>query len=54
MSKALLAIWNILQNSNIFNKSREIALVVHFGNEKVTQFLGFPPISVSYLGEAAK
>ena len=49
MSQALLAFWNILQNSNIFNRSRETVLVMPFGDEKVTQFSGFPPTLVSYL-----
>ena len=49
MSQALLAIKNILQNSNIFNRFRETVLVMPFGDEKVTQFSGFPPTSVSYL-----
>ena len=47
--QALLAIWNILQNSNIFNRSRQTVLVMPYGDEKVTQFSGFPPTSVSYL-----
>ena len=49
MSQSLLAFQNILQNSNIFNKCRETVLVMPFGDEKVTQFSGFPPTSVSYL-----
>ena len=49
MSHALLAIQNILQNSNIFILSRETVLFKPFGKKKVTQFSGFPPISVSYL-----
>ena len=49
MSQALLAIQNILHNFNIFNRSRETVLVMPFGDEKVTQFSGFPPTSVSYL-----
>ena len=49
MLQALLAIWNILQNSNVFNRSQETVLVMPFGNEKMTQFSGFPPTSVSYL-----
>ena len=44
MSQALLAIYNILQNSNIFNRSRETVLVMPFGDEKVTQFEGFPSL----------
>ena len=43
MSQALLAIYNILQNSNIFNRSRETVLVMPFSDEKVRQFSGFPP-----------
>ena len=39
----------MLQNSNIFNRSREPAFVMPFGDEKVTHFSGFPPTSVSYL-----
>ena len=49
MSHALLAIQNILQNSNIFNRSRERVLFTLFGDKKVTQFSGFLPTSVSYL-----
>ena len=49
MSHALLAIRNILQNSNIFILSRETVLFTPFGKKKVTQFSGFPPTSVSYL-----
>ena len=49
MSYALLAIQNTLQNSNIFIRSRETVLFTLFGKKKVTQFSGFPPISVSYL-----
>ena len=50
MSQALLAIQNILQNSNIFNRSQETVLVMPFGDKKVTQFSGFlRPTSVSYL-----
>ena len=48
MSHALLAIQNILQNSNIFILSREAVLFTPFGKKKVTQFSGFPPTSVSY------
>ena len=40
MSQALLAIQNILQNSNIFNRSRETVLFTPFGVKKVTQFPG--------------
>ena len=46
MSQALFAIQNILQNSNIFDRSRETVLFTPFGNTKGT---GFPPTSVSYL-----
>ena len=49
MSQALLAIQNILQNSNICNASRETVLFTPFGDKKVTQFSGFLPTSVSYL-----
>ena len=49
MSQAFLPIRNILQNLNIFNRSGETVLVIPFGDEKVTQFSGFPPTSVSYL-----
>ena len=49
MSQSLLAIQNILQNSNIFNRSRETVLFTPFGDKKVTQFSGFLPTSVSYL-----
>ena len=49
MSQALLAIQNILQNSNIFNRSRETVLFTSFGDKRVTQFSGFLPTSVSYL-----
>ena len=52
MSQALLAIQNILQNSNIFNRSRETILFMPFGDEKVTQFSGFLPTSVSHLKDA--
>ena len=38
MSQALLAISNILQNSNIFKKSGETVHVMPFGDEKVTVF----------------
>ena len=49
MSHALLAVQNILQNSNIFIGSRETVLFTSFGKKKVTQFSGLPPTSVSYL-----
>ena len=49
MSDALLAIQNILKNSNIFIGSRETVLFTPFGSENVTQFSGLPPTSVSYL-----
>ena len=49
MSQPLLAIQNILQNSNIFDKSRETVLFTPFGDKKVTQFSGFLATSVSYL-----
>ena len=49
MSHALLAIQNILQNSNIFIGSRETVLFTPFSKKKVTQFSGVPPTSVSYL-----
>ena len=49
MSQALLAIQNILQNSNIFYRSRETVLFTPFsGGKKVTHFSGFLPTSVSY------
>ena len=51
MSQALLAVQNILQNSNIFSRSRETVLSMLFGDKKVTQFSGFLPTSVSYLEE---
>ena len=57
MSQALLAIQNILQNSNIFNRSRETVLFTPFGDKIVTKFSGFLPTSVSYLkatGEICK
>ena len=34
MSEALLAIQNILQNSNIFNRSRETVLFTPFDDKK--------------------
>ena len=49
MSQALLAIQNILQNSDIFNRFQETVLSVPFDDKKVTQFSGFLPNSVSYL-----
>ena len=49
MSHALLAIQNILRNSNIFTGSRETVFFTPFGKKKVTQFSGLPPTSVSYL-----
>ena len=50
MSQALsLAIQNILQNSDIFNRSRETVLFTPFGDKKVTQVSGFLPTSVSYV-----
>ena len=49
MWQALLAIQNILQNSNIFNRSGEKVLFTPFDDKKVTQFSGFLPTSVSYL-----
>ena len=49
MSHALLAIQNILQNSNIFIGSRETVFFTSFGKKKVTQFSGLPPTSVNYL-----
>ena len=36
MSQALLAIQNILQNSNILNTSRETFFFTPFGDKKVT------------------
>ena len=38
MLQALLAIQNILKNTNIFNKSREIVFFMTFGDKKVTIF----------------
>ena len=49
MSHALLAIQNILPNSNIFIGSRETVLFMPFGKKKVTQVSGLLPASVSYL-----
>ena len=49
MLHALLAIQNILQNSNIFNRSQETVHFTPFSDKKVTQFSGFLPTSVSYL-----
>ena len=49
MSHALLAIQNILQNSDIFNRSPETVLFTPFSDTKVTQFSGFLSTSVSYL-----
>ena len=51
MSHALLAIQNILQNSNIFIGSRETVLFMPFGKKKVTQFSGLSPTLVSYLND---
>ena len=51
MSQALLAIQNILQNSNIFDRSLETFLFTPLNDKKVAQFSGFPPTSVSYLKE---
>ena len=48
MSQTLLAIQNILQNSNIFYRSRETVFYAPFGDKTVTQFSGFLPTSVSY------
>ena len=44
MSQALLAIQNILQNSDIFNRSQETVFLTPFGDKKVTQFSGFCPL----------
>ena len=49
MSQALLAIHNILQNSKIFDRSRETLLFTPFDDKKLTQFSGFPPTSVSHI-----
>ena len=49
MSHALLAIQNILQDSNIFIGSRETVFFTSFGSKIVTQFSGLRPTSVSYL-----
>ena len=53
MSLALLAIQNILQNSNIFDRSQETVLFTPFGDGKVTQFSDFLPTAVSYLNKDA-
>ena len=53
MSHALLAIQNILQNLNIFYRSRETVLFMRFGDKKVTQFSSFPLTSVSYRKEVS-
>ena len=45
----MLAIQNILQNSNIFDRSRETVLFTPSGDKKVTRFSGSLPTSVSYL-----
>ena len=47
--QTLLAIQKILQNSNIFNRSREIVPLMPFGEQNVTQFLGFTLNLASYL-----
>ena len=52
MTQSSLAIQNIFQNSNIFNRSRETVLFTPFGDKKVTQFSGFLPTSVSYLNHS--
>ena len=49
MSQALLAIQNILQNSNILNRSRQTVLFTSFGDKKLTQFSAFLSTPVSYL-----
>ena len=49
MSQALLDIQSILQNTNIFCRSRETVPFTPFGDKKVLQFSGFLPTSVSYL-----
>ena len=50
VSQALLVIQNILQNSDIFNRSQKTVLFTPFGDKQSdTQFSGFLPISVSYL-----
>ena len=49
MSQALLAIQNILQNSNIFNRSRETVHFTPFGEIKSETIFRFLPTSVSYL-----
>ena len=54
MSHALLAIKNILQNSNIFIGSRETVLFTPFRRKKVTQFSGLLPTSVSHLNDRQK
>ena len=40
---------NILQNSNICNRSWEILFFVLFKDKKLTQFSGFTPTLVGYL-----
>ena len=45
----MLAIQNILQNSNIFNRSRKTVHFTPFSETKVKQFSGFLSTSVSYL-----
>ena len=54
MSQVLLAIQNILQNSNIFDRCGETVLFMLFGDKKVTQFSGVPSTSVSYLKVGGK
>ena len=54
MSQALLAIQNILQNSNIFDRSRKTVVFTPFCDKKVTQFSDFPPTSASYLNTHLK
>ena len=49
MSHALLAIQNILQNSNIFIGYQETVHFTPFGSKKVRQFSGLPPTSESQL-----
>ena len=53
MSLALLGFQNMLQNSNIFDRSQETVLFTHFGDRKVTQFSDFLPTSGSYLNKDA-
>ena len=48
LSYGLLAIQDILQNSNIFIESRETVLFTPIGNKTVAQFSGLPPPSAAF------